>query len=189
MTWAPDYATGAEVQSFVRGGAADAALFALYATASSRAVDRCCLRQFGNVAAEARSYPVRYSRHRCAWVVEFDDLQSLVGLVVGSGVTEYTLTPRNALQRQMVYTGMELPADPSNGTGYVSITAPWGWTAVPTPVKTAVLLQSSRLSFRRESPAGVAGSPQQGSELRLLERLDPDVATTLKAYVRDWWAS
>lgn len=189
MTWAPNYVTALEVRNFVRGGAADDTLFALYAAASSRAVDRCCGRQFGSVAAEARTYPVRYSRQLGVWVCETDDFQSVSGLIIGSGVTSYTLTPRNALQRGLVYTGAVFPDDPSASTGFVTWTAAWGWTAVPDPVKTAALLQASRLSFRRESPAGVAGSPQQGSELRLLERVDPDVKVSLEFYIRKWWAA
>jgi hypothetical protein len=50
------------------------------------------------------------------------------------------------------------------------------------------LLQASRLDFRRVAPAGVAGSPETGSEVRLLARVDPDVAVSLKDYIR-WWAA
>lgn len=190
MTWAPDYVTTAEVKAFVRvSGSADDATIALYASASSRAIDRCCGRQFGSVALQARFYPVRYSRHLGVWVVEHDDLQSVAGLVVGSGVTGYTLEPRNALSEGLAYTSTTFTSDPSDGSGYLGMTAAWGWTAYPNAVKVAALLQSSRLVARRESPFGIAGSPQQGSELRLLERVDPDVKVSLAYYVRDWWAA
>jgi hypothetical protein len=65
---------------------------------------------------------------------------------------------------------------------------PWGWDAVPDAVKEATLLQGSRLDFRRVAPAGVAGSPETGSEVRLLARVDPDVAVSLKDFIR-WWAA
>jgi len=56
---------------------------------------------------------------------------------------------------------------------------------VPTTVKQATLLQASRVFARREAPFGVAGSPDMGSELRLLEKVDPDVAVMLVPYVRN----
>jgi len=65
---------------------------------------------------------------------------------------------------------------------------PWGWSAVPVPVKEATYLQASRFHSRRDSPYGIAGSPDQGSELRLLSRVDPDVAVSLSDFVR-WWAA
>jgi len=54
-------------------------------------------------------------------------------------------------------------------------------------VHEACLLQSSRIAARRDSPFGVAGSPETGSELRLLDRVDPDVAVTLSRYRRRAW--
>ncbi|NIL59971.1 phage gp6-like head-tail connector protein, partial [Salinispora arenicola] len=73
--------------------------------------------------------------------------------------------------------------------GELTITAPWGWPAIPTAVVLATQLQASRLLTRRDSPYGVAGSPQDGSEMRLLARVDPDVEVVLRPYVRHWWAA
>lgn len=56
----------------------------------------------------------------------------------------------------------------------------------PEPVKLAAMIQASRLSKRRDSPFGVAGSPEFGSELRLLSKLDPDVETLLRPYRLPW---
>jgi hypothetical protein len=64
----------------------------------------------------------------------------------------------------------------------VKVTALWGWTAVPVAVKQATLLQASRFFSRRHSPYGVAGSPELGSEIRLLARVDPDVGVSLRDY-------
>jgi hypothetical protein len=64
------------------------------------------------------------------------------------------------------------------------VVAQWGWTAVPAQVIAAAKLQSNRWNKRRNSPLGVAGSPEQGSEIRLLARLDPDVATVLAGLSR-----
>jgi hypothetical protein len=70
----------------------------------------------------------------------------------------------------------------------VSITANWGWSTVPTEVKQACLIQASRIFARRNSPFGVAGSPELGSEVRLLAKLDPDVQLLLRRVTRMWGA-
>ena len=71
----------------------------------------------------------------------------------------------------------------------LAITGLWGWPAVPTSVKVATLLQASRFAIRRDSPYGIAGSPSEGSELRLLAAVDPDVKVAIgKKYRREWWA-
>ena len=44
--------------------------------------------------------------------------------------------------------------------------------------------EASRWFARRNSPYGIAGSPEMGSELRLLAKLDPDVAVMLAGKVR-----
>jgi hypothetical protein len=186
--WAPDYITLAELKSFVRvSDTADDVELALDVSAASRAVDRSTGRQFGQVAApEARSYPVRWDRRRSLWVADIDDLQTTTGL---TGVTGYTLEPRNAVSVGLAWVQMTFKDDPRDADGYITPTASWGWSAVPSAVKLATRLQGSRFAARRDSPYGVAGSPQQGNELRLLARVDPDVAVSLRYYTRDWWAA
>jgi hypothetical protein len=66
----------------------------------------------------------------------------------------------------------------------VRVTALWGWSAVPPAIEQATLLQASRLLIRRDSPYGVAGSPEAGTEIRLLARLDPDVDVAVAPYRR-----
>lgn len=186
MTWAPDYVTLSELKSYVRvDDAVDDAELALAITAASRAVDLCTGRQFGKVAApEARYYPVVYDRHRRRWVAQIDDLQTITGLELDP--TDYVLEPRNAVAKGLAWTRLSFGSDPGDD---LLVTAPWGWTAVPVPVKFATSLQASRFAARRDSPYGVAGSPDQGNELRLLERVDPDVAVGLKYYARKVWAA
>ncbi len=70
----------------------------------------------------------------------------------------------------------------------VSVTANWGWTTVPAEVTQACLIQASRVFVRRDSPYGVTGSPDLGSETRLLAKLDPDVQMLLKRVTRMWAA-
>lgn len=198
MAWAPDYVTTAEARAYVTRHAdtVDDTELALAVTAASRAVDRHTNRQFGVVsAAVERSYTARWDRRRCRWVVDIDDLMTTTGLTVtvGAGtITAYTLEDVNAAADGRPWTRMVVDADssvtPTNAENDVTIDALWGWTAVPTPVEQATLLQTSRLFVRRNAPFGIAGSPDSGSEMRLLARVDPDVAVTLGPYVR-WWAA
>lgn len=70
---------------------------------------------------------------------------------------------------------------PLGVTEGVEVVGTRGWTAVPEPVKAAALLQSSRVHARRQTPFGVAGSPE-GGIVRLLSRLDPDVELMIRPY-------
>lgn len=202
MTWKPDYITLAEAKAFMGDTTTthDADI-ATAITAASRAIDLCTNRQFGKVSvAEQRFYTAVWDRRRCRWVVRIDDLMSTSGFAavildangatVGT-LTEYTLEPRNAAAVSKPWTELVVKSTstrfPTGARDEVAITALWGWTSVPAAVVEAAKLQTNRLASRRESPYGVAGSPQIGSELRLLARVDPDVAVSLSDYVR-WWA-
>lgn len=197
MAWAPAYVTPDELKEFVRvTDALDDVQVALAAEGASRAIDHAAdpggMRQFGKVdAPEERRYTARWHRRRRRWAVEVDDLMSTVGVVVSvpaGSITAYTLTPVNAAQKSRPWTHLVVdPASSVQPTGEefeVVMVAPWGWTAVPQTVKQATLLQGSRFLSRRESPYGVAGSPELGSELRLLARVDPDVAVQVAPFVR-----
>lgn len=192
MAWAPDYCTASDLASFVRiTDSVDDAQLGLAVTTASRAVDRHCNRQFGIVdAPQERYYEAAWDRRLLRWVIRIDDLMTVDGLDVE--FDSYTLHPRNAAAQGRPWTYLVVGSDstvrPEREGAEVAITATWGWSAVPVPVKEATLLQASRLFARRNSPFGVAGSPDVGSELRLLERLDPDVATSLGSFVR-WWGA
>jgi len=195
MSWAPDYITTRELDAFLRvGDQLDDVELAAWCTAASRVIDEHCNRQFGKVdAPEQRFYTPRWSARRCRWVVDIDDLMSVSGLVVLVGAVtvttgKFTLEPRNAAAEGKPWTRLvfatDAEAQPDGTQDQAGITAPWGWTAFPPAVKQAAKLQGSRFAARRESPYGVAGSPMQGSELRLLARLDPDVAVSLRGLCR-----
>jgi hypothetical protein len=203
MTWAPSYVTPEELAAFVRiGDTDDDEQLELAIGGASRAIDDACRRQFGQDAAPvARHYAARYVNGR--WVADTDDLMTTEGLVVevdtvGDGtyaatVTGYVLSPRNAPADGEPWTRVTIPA--SSGVrphcaaeDGVRVTARFGWSAVPAPVRQACLLQASRVLARRDSPYGVAGSPEAGTELRLLAKVDPDVAVLLRALRRRWWA-
>lgn len=193
MAWAPDYTTAVALKDFVRvADTVDDAEIAVAITTASRAIDDHCNRQFGVVAlAEARLYTARYDYDRCRWVVDIDDLMSTAGLAVtvaGVAMTGFVKEPVNAAQKARPWTRLLVDAHPAvvpTGDEYeVSVTALWGWSAFPVPVVQATQLQASRFLARRDSPYGVAGTPDQGGELRLLSRVDPDVGVSLRSYRR-----
>jgi len=196
MAWKPDYITAADVKAYLRvTDAVDDAEFGIWATASSRAVDKKTNRQFGAVTgAVVRTYRRTpfYDPTSGLWLLEIDDLQDATGLLVNG--TAYassgtTLFPENAAADGKPYERLAFISPPVLPTPGVSVpyaitSARWGWAAVPSQVIGACKLQCSRWNARRDSPFGVAGSPDSGGELRLLARLDPDVATTLAGLSR-----
>lgn len=194
MTWEPDYLTVAQLKAELNipaNDTTDDTQVARWVTAASRAIDSWAHRQFGNVASEARTYTPVWDRHRCKWVAEIDDLPNPTGVVVvQSGVTlagtTYSFEPVNSVQKGRPFERILL-----NAGADVTITPPlWGWSAIPVPVVEAAVLQGTRLAARRNSPFGIAGSPSDGSEMRLLARIDPDVEVVLgKKLRREWWAA
>lgn len=182
MAWAPDYLEPDELEDYVRvDDDVDAVQVAWAIGGASRAVDNACGRQFGRVdTPEERLYTPHWDVLRCSWVIDIDDLATVVGATIGGvSVATASLYPRNAVAKGKVWT--RLLVDSSDEQ---AVTASWGWPAFPVSVLQATALQASRLLARRDSPFGVAGSPQQGSELRLLAKLDADLVTTVAPYVR-----
>ena len=204
MSWAPDYATASELAAYVRvPDSADEISMTAAVGAASRAVDQACGRQFGLIdSPAARYYTARWDRRAELWRVEIDDVQTTAGLVVsldldesgdyGSEVDDFALRPVNAAADGRPWTHLAVltgsTSQPTGREAEVEVVARFGWSAVPDTVKAATLLQASRFLVRRDSPYGVAGSPQTGSELRLLSKVDPDVAVMLRPYQRQWWA-
>lgn len=189
MAWAPDYATSSDLKAYVRvADSLDDAQIALALSAASRAVDQLAGRQFGQVATEeTRSYVGTWDRRLSSYVFEIDDLANILNLTVLAGtdeITDYSLHPLNAIAKGSVYTQLL-----TEQTAEVTVDALWGWPAVPASVKNATMLQANRFLQRRDSPFGIAGSPTDGSEMRLLAAVDPDVAVMLRPYKRNWWAA
>lgn len=191
MTWAPDYVTLAEAKDYLRiTDTNDDTLLALWITTASRAVDGFCGRQFGKTdSAESRTYTAQFDRHLACWVAEIDDLYDADGSTVAGPsaevLTDYELEPTNGPRKDRPY---ERLLATSSGP-YTINSDSWGWSAVPSAATTATLLQTARLAARRDSPYGIAGSPTEGSELRLLASLDPDLRTSLNRFRRNWWAA
>jgi hypothetical protein len=180
---------------------ADDALLALVITSASRAVDQFTNRRFGLVPAAIARVFTSYGED----VLKIDDTMTTTGLVVKTDTdadgtyattlvlgTDFDMYPANAAAEGMPWTGIQLRASsaaffPSVRAG-IQVTASWGWTAIPSVVEIATLIQASRFFVRRDSAYGVAGSPDLGNELRLQSALDPDVQVALQSVVR-WWGA
>lgn len=182
MAWAPDYIEVEDLADYNRiGDNYDDVEIAGAIAAASRAIDDACNRQFGRVdAPEARTYTPLWDDQLCVWVAPIDDLATAAGSDLdGSLLAAADLYPRNAVAKGKVWTRLAVASCEE-----FTATASWGWPAYPASVTAACKLQAARFLARRDSPYGVAGSPQQGGELRLLAKLDPDVAVMLRGYVR-----
>lgn len=208
MPWAPDYITLAELKGVLDITDTDDD-FALQAaiSAASRAVDHATSRQFGQEDAPVeRFYRVPCDRPIRTLFTDIDDLMTTTGLLVdldeaGDGTftqsltldADFRLSPPNAALNGFPWTmidfapGLSLPRGTDFPDVAMRVTAQFGWNAVPDPVVEATLIQAERFFKRKDAPFGVAGSPEAGSEMRLLRRLDPDVRD-LVATVRRYWA-
>lgn len=195
MAWAPNYITSNDLKGYVDIPALDTeddAEIAWAIAAASRAVDNYCNRQFGS-AAGARLYTPRWSSHYLRYVLDVDDLMSLAGASLevdgeAVAVADCVFVPLNAVPDGLPWTMCLLPTALSvtGDEGSAEFTATWGWTAVPETVEQATVLQASRFLKRKDSPLGVAGSPEMGNEMRLLAKADPDVCVMLKHFQRVW---
>lgn len=205
MAWAPNYIEPEVLADFVRTDVEhDHVELSGACTSASRAIDLATYRQFGVTAAEARVYTPEWNTKMGRWVVECDDVTALTAIAVdtaddGSYSTTVDLSaavylPHNAVAEGRVYERVAFRrtalASSALGDGSVRLTAPWGWSAgVPETIINATKLQASRFFARRNSPYGVAGSPDQGSEIRLQARADPDVIMSVRPYKRAVWLS
>jgi hypothetical protein len=190
VAWKPDYLTATAAADFVRTTEpSELATIGIWVTAASRAIDTRCNRQFGQLAAPASfTYDQQpaYDPSTGLWFLEIDDVQDTTGmLVAGTALasSDAALWPRNAVAKGKAYTHLTWDTLTS-WTGPVDVTARFGWTSVPSQVVAAAGLQVSRFVARRDSPYGVAGSSSEGAQLRLLARLDPDVAVSLAGLSR-----
>ena len=159
-------------------------------TAVSRAIDDYTGRFFYSVAGTALYTATDYL------YVGIDDFSAITSVKTdenNDGTAEVTLTPNTdyrLVTNQTVpgwpYTAVQITSFGSHTlpvlvTEGVQIIGTRGWSAIPAPIEAATLVQSTRLHARRNTPLGVAGSPE-GGIVRLLSRLDPDVELMLRPY-------
>lgn len=198
MAWQPDYVDLEVMRDYLRiteeTDTADDDVIEVAITSASRAIDRTCNRQFGNGGDSpvTRRYTAEWSAERRKYIVDVDDLYDEAELTIesaGTAITDYTLLPLNAEADGRPYTRVVFDGSVSCIEGDISVTSEsFGWAEIPATIVQATQLQASRLVKRRDAPFGVAGSPDMGNELRLLAKLDPDVAVMVRSY-RRWWGA
>lgn len=114
----------------------------------------------------------------------FDQLYTLVW-----STSDYMVEPVNNPRRGWPWTRLLAIGSyifPFNLPQSVRVKGVWGWTTVPNEVQMATKIQAARLFVRRQSPFGIAGSPDIGT-VRLGSRLDPDVEVLLRPFRKVSW--
>lgn len=209
MALYPDYVTDSQLKAHLRiTDTVDDAAVALVITAASRAIDKATNRQFGNPGDTPLT---RHTQWTGEWIhgrravrvfdlyadelttVKLDQGQDGAYEITLVSGTDFDLWPLNAEFDGVPYTHLVFRPDaqafPVGFLAELMIESErWGWSAVPAVVQNACLIQAARFFVRRDSQYGVAGSPEAGTELRLQDRLDPDVAVSLSAVRRHWGA-
>lgn len=179
------YATLSDVKNALRiTDALDDGLLETAIESASRMIDSFTARTFYNAGTAVRNFAATDELN-----LIIDDAISVITVQstdeIGStyttwDVTDYQLEPVNSISDGlfMPFTGIRAVNDYTwpvvDHQALVRITAVWGWPAIPTAIKQATIIQSSRLFKRLDSPLGVLGMGDMG-QIRVSRYLDPDV--------------
>lgn len=204
MTLGASYATLAELRSRVKITDAsftteDTRLTAALA-AASRGIEKVTRRQFN----DAGSVSARLYYPDSDWCATVDDFSTTTGLIIktdfdGDGVyettwdaTDYQLEPLNGIVDgetgwpywviRAVGGARLFPRFWVGARAPLQVTAQWGWTAVPTPVKEGCLILAEDTYKLADSPFGVGGYGQFGI---VRARENPMVWQRVGPYARD----
>lgn len=150
--------------------------------AASRHIDALCGRRFyADSVATARTYTPANDLYS----VFTDDFYTTSGLVVVNNGTTLVNGTDFELTQYSTYRPYEglvsfnaLYKDKKRKT--VSVTAKWGWTAVPVEIKDATLILATKLFKRKDAPQGIVGFGDMGG-MRLSAN-DPDVTNLIAPY-------
>lgn len=179
------YATLSDVKAALRiTDNLDDSLLETAIESASRMIDSYTARTFSNAGTATRNFAATD-----ALTCIIDDAISVTTVQstdeVGSTyttwtATDYQLEPLNSRSDglYMPYTGLRAVNTYTfpvvDQQALVRVTATWGWASVPTAIKQATIIQSSRLFKRLDSPLGVLGMGDLG-QIRVSRYLDPDV--------------
>jgi hypothetical protein len=141
----------------------------------------------------------RYYTAQDWWTTNVDDIVTISEIATDDNfdqqyttvwaTSDYMVEPVNNPRRGWPYTRLLAIGAyifPFNLPQSVRVRGVWGWSSVPYEVQMAAKLQASRLFVRRQSPFGVAGTPELGT-VRLGSRLDPDVEVLLRPFRKVSW--
>jgi len=187
------YATLAEVKAALRiTDSIDDSLLEMAIESASRLVDGHCARYFYNAGTAARYFVADND-----YLTNIDDAITITQVATDTSADgtydivwqadDYQLEPLNGRVDGLVvpYNAIRAIGDYTypiwGGEGLVKVTGTWGWASIPTAIKQATIIQSSRIFRRLDSPLGVISSPDLGF-IRVGSRLDPDVAQLVDTY-------
>lgn len=191
------YATLNEVKaSLAITDTSDDALLEIAITATSRMIDDYTGRFF--YANGTSGNPVtRYYTANDPWTLAVDDFTQITEIATDDSfnqtyetvwsTSDYMVEPINNPTRGWPYTRILATGAyvyPYYLPQAVRIKGVWGWSAIPAEINQAALIQSSRLFIRKQSPFGIAGTPELGT-VRLTSRLDPDVEALVRPFKRN----
>lgn len=166
--------------------------------AASRMIEADCNRRFYQDA----SVSTRVFTPLSGFLVLTDDISTTTGLIVKTDTgfdgtfgqtwtsADYQLEPLNGIVDGQVWPATQIRAIESLTFPYsrtravVQVTAKWGWSAVPTAVKQAAIIQSISVFKSVEAPFGALGLADTGI-LRIRSGLHPSAAMLVAPYRRD----
>ena len=186
------YCTLAEIKASARiTDSVDDTLLELAVESASRMVDSYTQRYFYNAGTATRLFAPQDS-----YVAEIDDLITLTTLQTSDGddfgttwaAKDYQLEPLNGNVDGLTgHPATRIRAvddfifNVLDGEATVKVIGVWGWSAVPTAVKQATVIQAARIFKRNDSPLGIAGFGEMGA-VRVGVQLDPDVKHLIDVY-------
>jgi hypothetical protein len=179
------YATLTDVKNALRiTDALDDSLLETAIESASRMIDSYTARTFSNAGTAVRDFAATDDLtciiDDAISVTSVQSTDEIGGVYTTWDVTDYQLEPLNSRSDglYMPYTGLRAVNDYAfpvvDHQALVRVTAVWGWASVPTAIKQATIIQSSRLFKRLDSPLGVLGMGDMG-QIRVSRYLDPDV--------------
>ena len=169
----------------------DDTLLELAVESASRMVDSYTQRYFYNAGTATRLFAPQDS-----YVAEIDDLITLTTLQTSDGddfgttwaAKDYQLEPLNGNVDGLtghpttrIRAVDDFIFNVLDGEATVRVVGVWGWSAVPTAVKQATVIQAARIFKRNDSPLGIAGFGEMGA-VRVGVQLDPDVKHLIDVY-------
>jgi hypothetical protein len=179
------YATLQEVKNSLRiTDNIDDSLLETAIESASRMIDGFTARTFSNAGTATRNFAATDALNL---IIDDAISISVVSSTDEVGDTyvvweanDFQLEPLNSRSDglYMPYTGIRAVGDYTwpvvDQQALCRITGVWGWPSIPTAIKQATIIQSSRLYKRLDSPLGVAGFGDMGA-IRVGRYLDPDV--------------
>jgi hypothetical protein len=186
------YATLIDVKNALRiQDALDDSLLETAIESASRLIDGFTARSFYNAGTAVRNYAatdaINLIIDDAITVTKVESTDEIGDTYTEWTATDYQLEPVNSRADGLYYpyTGIRAVNTYTwpvvDYQALVKVTGTWGWASVPTAVKQACIIQSSRIFKRLDSPLGVAGFGDLGA-IRVGRYLDPDVEQLLMPY-------